>query len=340
MSLALIAAIALVLVALNGPALFGQIGAVVTPSCAVGLTGAAVSVTVQGLNAQSECGSFLTTTTDGGTWYLYTGGQAPLGASICQETYRGDLFTVRDQGSNIYGSGVCNNLIKLINADLATPLAVAPPTTVPTETAATAAASTSTAPAIPPIIGYVSICPTEYGNGSSPGAPAVPAGASPPPGSGLIFFANNYDHILGPLGWVCVGGEGMDGSADMTVSDPADPSAVIHLETAPSCLGCMLDLVCGLFPAAAAADQQQYGTACGPPAGEAQHRVSSKVVEFSDPPGTAGSGSPSGGPYEAVGAAIYLGQANGGADLLTCTLPPGSSVCDSIVTEFIATYGR
>ena len=104
-------------------------------NCTVGLTGAAVSVTVQGPTAQSQCNSFLGTKTDGGSWYNYAGGQSAGGAVICQENYSGDLFTVRDQGSlNLYGSGVCSNLIKLINAALAPPVVtqapyVAPPST-------------------------------------------------------------------------------------------------------------------------------------------------------------------------------------------------------------------
>jgi hypothetical protein len=129
LSLALIAAIVLGLAALNGPTLFGQLGGAVTPTCTVGLTGAAVSVTIQGLDAQSRCVSEAATITDGGSWYVYQGGQAPLGAAICQETYNSDLYTVRDQGSNIYGSGVCSNLIKLINGGAApqvAPVSVAP----------------------------------------------------------------------------------------------------------------------------------------------------------------------------------------------------------------------
>jgi hypothetical protein len=107
---------------LNGRTLFGLFQGVVTPSCTVGLTGAAVSVSVQGLNAQLQCDSFLTTTTNGGSWYMYSGGQSPTGAVICQLSLRGDLYTVRDQGSlNIYGSGICSNLINEANGVVQTP---------------------------------------------------------------------------------------------------------------------------------------------------------------------------------------------------------------------------
>lgn len=419
LSLALITVIVIGLAALYGPKFFSQIGAVVTPSCTVGLTGAAVSETIQGLDAQARCVSEAATITDGGTWYVYQGGQAPLGAAICQETYSGDLYTVRDQGSNIYGSGLCANLIKLINGASA-PQGVLPSvgpgvaaecglqvsghdatvllsadvcnqfasayqpgnggewtvyagSGVPSgdteictaqfdganvsvwdsggalygsslcqrlgQGAVTTDPTSEPSPLpTPTLVGSVRVCDTTYGDGSTPGSPAVPSGAVAPTGSGLIFYANNVDHLLGPPGWTCLGSVGMDGSSELSLNDPSDRNSVIDLQTAPACLGCMLDLVCGLFPAAAAADQQQYGAACGPPAGETQHRVSSTVVDFSDPPGIPGSGGTSGGPYETVGAAIYVGQANGGAALLTCALPPASSQCDSIVAEFAGSY--
>jgi hypothetical protein len=73
-------------------------------------------VTVQGGDAQAQCDSFLGQITAGGTWYVYAGGQLPAGASICQVTYRGDLFTVRDQGTlDLYGTGVCSYLTALAN---------------------------------------------------------------------------------------------------------------------------------------------------------------------------------------------------------------------------------
>ena len=51
--------------ATNARTIFGSFAGAVNPSCTVGLTGAAVSVTSQGLNAQSDCDSFLSQTTNG-----------------------------------------------------------------------------------------------------------------------------------------------------------------------------------------------------------------------------------------------------------------------------------
>jgi hypothetical protein len=106
---------------LLSPDFRGQFFRAVTPSCSVGLNGAAVSVTIQGADAEAQCNSFLRRTTDGGSWYVYSGGQQPAGATICQVNYTGDLFTVRDQGSlNIYGSSICQNLVKLANGQSVT----------------------------------------------------------------------------------------------------------------------------------------------------------------------------------------------------------------------------
>jgi hypothetical protein len=97
-----------------------------TPSCTVGLTGASVSVTVQGSTAEKQCEAMLAQTTNGGTWYRYASGQQPAGASICQVHYEGDLWIVRDEGAlELYSSSICSNLVKLANGQ---PLVTAPPT--------------------------------------------------------------------------------------------------------------------------------------------------------------------------------------------------------------------
>ncbi len=112
----LVATVAGVGLYLVSPDFRGGVQNAVTPSCTVGLNGAAVSVTVQGGDAQAQCDSFLTRTTDGGTWYVYSGGQQPAGASICQIHYHGDLITVRDSGAlDLYGSAICSSLIDQAN---------------------------------------------------------------------------------------------------------------------------------------------------------------------------------------------------------------------------------
>jgi len=112
----LVAAVIGVGLYLLSPDFRGGVQNAVTPSCTVGLNGAAVSVTVQGTDAQAQCNTFLTRTTDGGSWYVYSGGQQPAGASICQIHYHGDLITVRDSGAlDLYGNSICSSLIDEAN---------------------------------------------------------------------------------------------------------------------------------------------------------------------------------------------------------------------------------
>ena len=93
----------------------GSIAPGVAPAhCTVGLNGAAVSVSVDGPGAMSQCQSFLSQTTNGGSWYVYAAGLQPAGAMICQVAYANDTFAVRDQGLlNLYGNSICQNLSNL-----------------------------------------------------------------------------------------------------------------------------------------------------------------------------------------------------------------------------------
>lgn len=85
-------------------------------SCVVGLSGAAVSVQLDGPGATGACDKWAATSvTDDGTWYVYTSSVAPGGAVICQVDWRrqGIIYTVRDQGFlNAYGSGICESLVE------------------------------------------------------------------------------------------------------------------------------------------------------------------------------------------------------------------------------------
>jgi hypothetical protein len=89
----------------------GGLASVVPGHCTMGLAGAAVSVTYDGLGADAQCDRWNATTTDGGSWYRYQGNAQPGGAVICQEPAHGTTATVRDQGvMNIYGTQVCKYL--------------------------------------------------------------------------------------------------------------------------------------------------------------------------------------------------------------------------------------
>jgi hypothetical protein len=85
-------------------------------NCVVGLTGAGVSISVDGPGAQTQCQSFLQTYPHSiGTWYLYADGVQPGGAVICQVPNLGDTFVVRDEGGR-NGSTICQALIVANNA--------------------------------------------------------------------------------------------------------------------------------------------------------------------------------------------------------------------------------
>jgi sugar lactone lactonase YvrE len=91
--------------------------------------------------------------------------------------------------------------------------------------------------------------------------------------------------------------------------------------------------MCGLFP-----DAKPIVPPCSTqaPAAETDTRPQSDVVEFADPAGTRGTGSPSGGPNPAIGAAIYEPGNNSADWLTTCTLPQNqSALCDGIVSAFV-----
>ena len=95
--------------------------AVAPAHCTVGLNGAAVSIAVSGPGAMAQCQSFLNTTTDGGTWYIYASDEQAVGSLICQVSYAGDLWDVRDNGLlDVYGNSICKNLFALANGQ-ATP---------------------------------------------------------------------------------------------------------------------------------------------------------------------------------------------------------------------------
>lgn len=82
-------------------------------SCTVGLMGAAVSITYDGVGADSVCAQWEGRVTDGGSWYRYAGGTDPGGAVICQGKRGGVTVTVRDQGAlNLYGSSVCEAIFR------------------------------------------------------------------------------------------------------------------------------------------------------------------------------------------------------------------------------------
>jgi hypothetical protein len=84
--------------------------------CTVGLNGAAVNITVEGPGAMARCQSALKTTTNGRTWFLYASDEQASGSLMCQVSYAGDLWDVRDSGLlDMYGNSICQDLLGLAN---------------------------------------------------------------------------------------------------------------------------------------------------------------------------------------------------------------------------------
>jgi len=77
--------------------------------CVVGVTGLAVSVSVDGPNALAHCQRFLQPP-DAEGFYLYGSGVQPSGAVICRVLYEGDTMVVRAQDA-LTGSRICKAMI-------------------------------------------------------------------------------------------------------------------------------------------------------------------------------------------------------------------------------------
>jgi len=82
-----------------------------------------------------------------------------------------------------------------------------------------------------------------------------------------------------------------------------------------------------------------------PPSAESIAPLSSTVVSFSDPPGTAGGANPSGGQYPANAVMTYVMNPPGSVGntvtswLETCTLPYSQhALCTSVLNDFVARY--
>lgn len=166
--------------------------------------------------------------------------------------------------------------------------------------------------------------------------------------------------LLGPVGWQCQATYGADGSGGVAMyPSGATPPAgqpftassaeeIVGSETS-ACASCTLGRACPLFSSAAAA----YATDGYPPSGcrtrppaETVDQLGAGVVAFEDPPGVAGDGVPSGGPFPANGVmTFYPGSHPGtgsptGSWLDTCTLPTSSKqLCTAALNLFVADYG-
>jgi hypothetical protein len=196
-------------------------------------------------------------------------------------------------------------------------------------------------------------CPTTFGI----------AGATMPPISAtqtatlsadvtalVTFYGNGTLTLLGPKGWQCQAAIGADGSGYMFITPPGRPAPsaspppdgqAVTMWTGGACVACVASIACGLFPEAGSlATQPGFSCPTRPVGGEQVTRPKPRSAVFSDPPGVAGAGEPSGGRYRAFGFLVFdPGTAAGGtgrtvpsALKVTCTLPDAmAQICDELV---------
>ena len=216
--------------------------------------------------------------------------------------------------------------------------------------ASAAATGRATAVSIP-----VVSCPARAGVGGS-SQPPIPtqltAAVASSVASRLHFYSDGYLVVLAPTGWTCTGLEAADGGQSLSVfpAGQVDPLAVAATGVDAAAITARFDytghgpgaqLVCGLFPASAAARFAKATGGCTKvPAREVVHHPSRDVATFRDPPGVNGTGEPSGGTNAASGAVVFPPPIRAGASAnvakATCTVPRAlASLCPPIITDFV-----
>jgi len=167
----------------------------------------------------------------------------------------------------------------------------------------------------------------------------------------LRFYSDGYVVVLAPSGWTCTGLEAADGGQSLSVfptgeSDPLAVAAVVAEAGVTARFdytghGPGAALVCGLFPASAAARfADQTGGCTKVPAREVIRHPSRDVATFLDPPGVTGSGEPSGGTNPASGAVLFpqLTPEPGSVNVakITCAAAkPLAALCPAILNDFV-----
>ena len=195
----------------------------------------------------------------------------------------------------------------------------------------------------------VVLCRTEFVPGSPPAIPTkIAVDGNPRSVRGLAAYTNYDTYLIAPAGMACKGEVAEDGGANLIVwhrgkAEPRAPSSEqgLTLSQESACVGCMYSLACPMFPSLAERIYPGYSQAvpCGtPPPGEQIFPQGPDLGRFSDPPGVAGDGDPSGGPYTAESAVGYARSK--GAFRITCTLPASERrICRISLNDAIARYG-
>lgn len=194
-------------------------------------------------------------------------------------------------------------------------------------------------------------CHTQIVGGPGSSVPStVRVLGSPRTTAGLVAYTNTQLFLVGPARMACSGFIAQDGGAQLLVWPRGRRQPRLHshedgltLISEPACVGCQAQDACPFFRAFA----RSLGFPCssGVPAGEMVTRPSSRVALFTDPPGVAGDGWPSGGSHSANGVvgvrgSLSPGPRNRSVYRSTCALPTrGHSICTVSLNDVIARYG-
>jgi hypothetical protein len=234
-----------------------------------------------------------------------------------------------------------------------------------TSSSKTSSTTTTTSNAFADVVPVVE-CPSVYGIAATPAskypstiAVSLPASVA----EQLSYYSDSTRSvlpILAPRGWDCSVGVGADGQVGIGVfpqSPPASfPSSFEHssvqgviAHSDSACQGCISETACPLVPSAVEGTFSTYSPCpySRPPNEEVRWALGSPstplglytydVVYFTDPPGVAGDGAPSGGPLTARGVLLF---SNGpdtypAASIETCTLPSNlAGLCTPILNDF------
>jgi len=191
-------------------------------------------------------------------------------------------------------------------------------------------------------------------------APKTLRTSSPTSKANELTFYTDAKHrltpILGPAGWKCSASEGADGSSEISIYPPGvkNPEGIangteetmgIEETVYPVCRDCIAELVCPVFLNAEI--QLGYnGQNCPSylPSSESVRFLDGSNAEsnfgtalLSDPAGSPGSVTLSGGDNPAVGALFYSSGAVASGGSIGCVLPSSfTKLCSAIVNDFVA----
>ena len=203
------------------------------------------------------------------------------------------------------------------------------------------------------------VCPTTFGLSPTSTVVIPPTTSESVPGTlaeqlAVYTTQDGSMKVLGPTGWTCTATVGADGSTKVGVYPPGqgDPNsqpfqtssaqAVLGSQSG-GCEGCAVTQASPLFVTAASDCAAQFqGNVCSTkPSAESVEQIGNGVVGFLDPPGVAGSGNPSGGPYPANGVMTYHTSNFTRSYVDTCTLPSSDhALCTAILNNFVQSYGN